>query len=53
MVGYDRHSETERVLVCYDRLATLNMLKIQSDPLGNSGDAAFINYNKNKIKMSG
>ena len=32
MVGYDRHSETERVSVCDDGLATLNTLKIQSFP---------------------
>ena len=38
MVGYVRRSETERVSVSNDRLATLNMLKIQSGPLGNLGD---------------
>ena len=51
MVGYDRHSETERVLVCNDRLATLNMLKIQSGPFGNIGGAAFIEYLKKHIKI--
>ena len=45
MVGYDRHSETERVLVCNDRLATLSMLKIQSVPYGNIGGAVIMeNY---------
>tara|TARA_Y100001970_G_scaffold242339_1_gene306672 strand:+ start:464 stop:673 length:210 start_codon:yes stop_codon:yes gene_type:complete len=38
MVGYGRHSETERVLVSYERLAIWSLLKIQSDPLGNIGD---------------
>jgi len=37
MVGYDRRSETERVWVSYDRLAILNLLKIQSFPFGNIG----------------
>ncbi len=37
-VGYERYSETERVLVCNDELAILNMLKIQSDPTGNFWD---------------
>ena len=32
MVDYGEPSETERVLVCNDGLATLNMLKTQSDP---------------------
>jgi hypothetical protein len=35
---YDRHSETERVLVNNDRLTTLNWLKIQSDLYGNIED---------------
>ena len=35
MVGYDRHSETERVLVSYDELTILNLLKIQSVLIGN------------------
>ncbi len=40
MVDYGRHSETERVLVSYDGLAILNLLKIQSTPLGNMGDSS-------------
>ena len=32
MVGYDRHSETERVLVNNEGLAIQSSLKIQSDP---------------------
>lgn len=35
MIGYDRRSETERVWVSYDSLINLNLLKIQSIPLGN------------------
>jgi hypothetical protein len=35
MVGYDRRSETERVWVNDDYLASMNLLKIQSDPHGN------------------
>jgi len=31
--GYGRHSETERVLVYYDGLVILSMLKIQSTPI--------------------
>ena len=38
MVGYDRHSETERVLVNYEGLTILSLLKIQSGPLGNLRD---------------
>ena len=38
MVGYDWRSETERVWVSYDRLAILNLLKIQSATYGNIGD---------------
>jgi DNA-directed RNA polymerase II subunit RPB1 len=40
LVDYGRHSETERVLVSYDGLAILNLLKIQSTPLGNMGDSS-------------
>ena len=40
MVGYDRRSETERVWVSNDRLAILNLLKIQSDPLGNPRESS-------------
>jgi hypothetical protein len=38
MIGYGRHSETERVLVLNDGLINLIRLKIQSFPLGNLGD---------------
>jgi len=42
LVGYGRHSETERVLVSDDGLTNLSLLKIQSGPLGDlremSGD---------------
>jgi len=38
MVGYDRHSETERVLVSDEGIAIQSLLKIQSGPLGNLGD---------------
>lgn len=41
LVGYERPSTTERVLVNNDDLANLNLLKIQSAPLGNLGDQAF------------
>ena len=40
MVDYGGHSETERVLVSYDGLAILNLLKIQSTPFGNTGDSS-------------
>ena len=35
MIGYERHSETERESVYDDGLINLNMLKIQSGPMGN------------------
>jgi hypothetical protein len=38
MAGYERHSETERVLVHDDSLANLNELKIQSNLVGNYED---------------
>ena len=41
MVGYDWRSETERVWVSYDRLAILNLLKIQSGPMGNHWEQPF------------
>ena len=41
MIGYVRHSETERVWVSDDGLINLNLLKIQSAPLGNLWDQAF------------
>jgi len=37
MIGYVRHSETERVWVNNDSLINLSLLKIQSVPLGNLG----------------
>ena len=41
MVDNGRHSETTRVLVNYEGLAILSLLKIQSAPLGNFGDSPF------------
>jgi len=41
MIGYARRSETERVWVSYDSLTNLNLLKIQSGPLGNLWDNPF------------
>ena len=38
MIGYEELSETERVWVCSDGWSILNMLKIQSGPLGNPGE---------------
>jgi hypothetical protein len=38
MIGYGRHSETERVLVNSEGLTIQSLLKIQSTPLGNLGD---------------
>jgi hypothetical protein len=38
MIGYGRHSETERVLVSDEGVTVLSLLKIQSDPLGNLGE---------------
>ncbi len=35
MLGYERHSETERVSVYNDGVNNQNRLKIQSDPSGN------------------
>ena len=35
MIEYVRHSETERVWVNNDGLINLNLLKIQSNPIGN------------------
>jgi hypothetical protein len=40
MVGYERHSETERVLVNNEGLAILSLLKIQSTLLGNLEDSS-------------
>jgi hypothetical protein len=44
MIGYGRHSETERVLVGNEELITLNWLKIQSFPLGNLGGVEFMHF---------
>ena len=41
MIGYDWRSETERVSVSDDGAINLNLLKIQSAPLGNLWDQAF------------
>ena len=41
MVGYGRHSETERVLVNNEGLTILSLLKIQSDRLGNLTELSF------------
>ena len=41
MIGYERHSETEPVLVDNEELITQNRLKIQSFPLGNLGGVEF------------
>jgi len=38
MVDYGRHSETEPVLVSYDKLTIWSLLKIQSGLLGNLED---------------
>ena len=38
LADYGRHSETERVLVNYEGLAILSLLKIQSTPTGNFRD---------------
>jgi DNA-directed RNA polymerase II subunit RPB1 len=41
MIGYGRHSETERVLVNSEGLTIQSLLKIQSDVIGNSDDLSF------------
>ena len=41
MVGYGRHSETERKSIHYEGLANLSGYKIQSGPLGNFGEQPF------------
>ena len=41
MIGYGRHSETERVLVNNEGLTILSLLKIQSGVIGNSDDLSF------------
>ena len=41
MIGYERHSETERVLVYNESLINLSKLKIQSDRLGNLTELSF------------
>jgi hypothetical protein len=52
MVGYGRHSETERKSVNYEGLAIWSLLEIQSDPLGNLGDTTTKPYNADEIFMS-
>jgi hypothetical protein len=49
MIGYGRHSETERVLVNYEGLTIQSLLEIQSDPLGNLGDSSTKPYNADQI----
>jgi len=41
MIGYGRHSETERKSVDNDGLINQNLLKIQSGPLGNHWEQPF------------
>jgi hypothetical protein len=41
MIGYGRHSETERKSVNHEGLINLSLLKIQSGPLGNLWDQPF------------
>ena len=43
LIGYDRHSTTERESVGYDGLSILNRLKIQSGLLGNLGEQPEMN----------
>ena len=45
MIGYERHSETERVLVNDEGIINLSLLKIQSDHLGNLMDKSTKPYN--------
>jgi hypothetical protein len=49
MIGYGRHSETERKSVSYEGLTIQSLLKIQSDPLGNLGDISTKPYNADEI----
>jgi hypothetical protein len=51
MIGYGRHSETERMLVDNEELITLNRLKIQSFPLGNLGGVVFMQFKKFRKNM--
>jgi hypothetical protein len=41
MIGYERHSETERVAVCYDGLINQSVLKIQSSLYGDIENQLF------------
>ena len=53
LADYGRHSETERVLVNYEGLAVLSLLKIQSSPLGNPRDYRLTKpYNADFDKLS-
>jgi hypothetical protein len=38
MIGYERVSETERVLVSYESLINSSLLKVQSNPYRKTGD---------------
>jgi len=49
MVGYGRHSETERVSVNCEGLAILSLLKIQSVPLGNLRELTTKPYNADEL----
>jgi hypothetical protein len=40
LAGYGRVSQTERELVDDEGIASLSLLKVQSDPLGNLGDSS-------------
>ena len=45
MIGYGRHSETERVLVNNEGLTIQSLLKIQSDLTRNGKDSSTKPYN--------
>jgi len=50
MIGYGRHSETERVLVDNEELITQSRLKIQSFPLGKPWGCRIYTVNIQNIK---
>jgi hypothetical protein len=52
MIGYDRHSETERVLVNDEGLTIRSLLKIQSFPTGNFWGVTFITQKIYKKKCN-
>jgi hypothetical protein len=51
MVGYDKHSETERVLVNDEGLAIQSLLKIQSFLFGNIEGVVYLARRKYYFKM--